>query len=103
MVGLAAPTFAADGNLPSATLSDMGLSDMQVLSDAQALDVRGKGLLIGMRLDEARQAKDVMFECLDRGLIVCLAKENVLRTCRPPLGVSFGGPSCPLDVANMIV
>lgn len=42
-------------------------------------DIRGKGLLIGLRLDEAREAKDVMFQCMDRGLIVCVAKQNVVR------------------------
>lgn len=42
-------------------------------------EVRGAGLLIGMALDEARPAKDVMLACMERGLLVCVAKQNVLR------------------------
>ena len=59
--------------------------------------MRGKGFLIGMRLDEARQAKDVMFECMDRGLIVCLAKQNLLRLA-PALTVDEGDLDRGLDI-----
>jgi predicted acetylornithine/succinylornithine family transaminase len=49
-------------------------------------DIRGRGLLIGMELEESRQAKDVMMQCMDRGLIVCIAKQNVVRMA-PPLTI----------------
>ena len=42
-------------------------------------EVRGKGFIIGLQLDEAKVAKDVMLACLDRRLIVCVAKNNVVR------------------------
>ena len=42
-------------------------------------ELRGKGALIGMQIDESRQAKDVMMKCMEKGLIVCIAKNNVLR------------------------
>ncbi|MCP4376996.1 MAG: aminotransferase class III-fold pyridoxal phosphate-dependent enzyme [bacterium] len=41
--------------------------------------VRGKGALIGMQIDQPREAKDVMMKCMEKGLIVCIAKNNVLR------------------------
>ena len=42
-------------------------------------EIRGKGALIGMQIDESRQAKDVMLKCMEKGLMVCVAKNNVLR------------------------
>lgn len=38
---VAAPAFAGEGNVPQATLSSLGLGGMQVLSDAQGMQVRG--------------------------------------------------------------
>ncbi len=49
-------------------------------------DIRGKGLLIGMTLQEDKPAKDAMSACMDGGLIVCIAKNNVLRIA-PPLTI----------------
>jgi hypothetical protein len=43
VVGFAGQTQAADGNLSSGMLADMGLSDMQVMSDAQGQEIRGMG------------------------------------------------------------
>ncbi len=85
------PICAAAGAAAMKLIEDEGLVDRatalgeqvaRTVTDASipcVKDVRGKGLLIGMALDEARPAKDVMFACMDRGLIVCLAKGNVLR------------------------
>jgi len=42
-------------------------------------EVRGKGMLIGIQLAEDRSAKDVLLACMDRGLIICIAKNNVVR------------------------
>jgi len=50
------------------------------------VDIRGKGVLIGMELAETTVAKDVMLKCMDRGLLVCVAKNNVVRLA-PPLTV----------------
>ena len=36
-------TQAAGGNVPSALLAEMGLADMEVLSDQQGAEVRGSG------------------------------------------------------------
>ena len=38
----AAPAFAGDGNVSQGTLSALGLGDMQVVSDSQGEQVRGK-------------------------------------------------------------
>jgi opacity protein-like surface antigen len=38
----AAPAFAGDGNVPQGTLSALGLGGMQVVSDAQGEQVRGR-------------------------------------------------------------
>ncbi len=61
-------------------------------------DIRGKGLMIGAKLEESRPAKQVMLECLDRGLILCIAKNNVVRFA-PPLVVSDDDLDQGLDVA----
>ncbi len=50
-------------------------------------EVRGRGLMIGMQLRESKSAKDVMMAAMDRGLLVCIAKNNVLRIA-PPLVTS---------------
>jgi acetylornithine/N-succinyldiaminopimelate aminotransferase len=52
---------------------------------AEALPVRGTGLLLG--LETARPAAAVVADCLDLGLLVTAAGENVLRLT-PPLTVS---------------
>jgi len=60
--------------------------------------VRGKGMMIGMQLDEKRTAaKDVMAACMDRGLIVCVAKGNVLRLA-PPLVIDDADLSAGMDI-----
>jgi acetylornithine/succinyldiaminopimelate/putrescine aminotransferase len=62
------------------TLADAGVSCIQ--------DVRGKGLMIGFQIDEqAAAAKDIMMSCMEHGLLVCVAKQNVLRLA-PPLVTS---------------
>jgi hypothetical protein len=45
---LAAPAFAGDGNVSPGTLSSLGLGDMQVVSDSQAIQVRGRASSFGM-------------------------------------------------------
>ena len=40
---LAAPALAGDGNVPESTLRSLGLGDMEVVSDAAGMEVRGTG------------------------------------------------------------
>ncbi len=49
--------------------------------------VRGKGVMFGLQFDAAREAKPIMMTCMDRGLLVCIAKKNVLRLA-PPLTIT---------------
>jgi acetylornithine aminotransferase len=49
------------------------------------VEVRGGGLLIGVELD--RVVRDVIDQCLQRGLVVCSAGERVLRLT-PPLTIT---------------
>jgi len=42
-------------------------------------EVRGLGFMLGLQIVEDRAAKDLMLACLERGLFVCMAKNNVLR------------------------
>ncbi len=49
--------------------------------------VRGKGMLIGMQFAQTRPVKGIMSACIDRGLLVCTAKNNVLRLA-PPLTIT---------------
>ena len=41
MLMFAAPAFAGDGNVSQGTLSSLGLGDMQTVSDAEGMQVRG--------------------------------------------------------------
>ena len=45
LVAINASTSSADqgGNVPTATLTSLGISGMQPISDAQGMDIRGKG------------------------------------------------------------
>ncbi len=57
----------------------------QILRDAKipcVKDIRGMGLMIGLRLD--KPAKEVFLAAMDRGLLVCIAGQDVLRLA-PPL------------------
>ncbi|MDY7009220.1 MAG: acetylornithine/succinylornithine family transaminase [Planctomycetota bacterium] len=49
--------------------------------------IRGAGVLIGMQFAPARPVKEIMSACMDRGLLVCVAKNNVLRLA-PPLTIT---------------
>ncbi len=55
---------------------------VKAISDANLgciKQIRSKGLLIGMEIDPAIEAKDLWLTCLEKGLWVCIAKGNVLR------------------------
>ena len=52
-------------------------------------EVRGMGLMLGMELDEAVHAKDIMVELLRRGYVIVYANRNTLRFL-PPLIISRG-------------
>ena len=43
LFGCVSRSMAADGNLSKSTLADMGLSSVQVMSDVQGEEIRGKG------------------------------------------------------------
>ena len=60
-------------------------------------EIRGRGLLLGMQLDETVDAKAVMLDCMDRGLIVCIAKNNVLRIA-PPLTIDQATLEAGIDI-----
>jgi predicted acetylornithine/succinylornithine family transaminase len=86
--GAAAMKLIEDENL-CARAAALGEQVRAKLTDAAipcVKDVRGRGLLLGMELNEAVAAKDVMSKCMERGLIVCIAKKNVVRLA-PPLTV----------------
>jgi predicted acetylornithine/succinylornithine family transaminase len=90
------PLCAAAGNAAMKLIEDDGLVDraaerggaivetIRSAGIACVKDVRGAGLMIGMQLDDARSARDVMMGCMNNGLLVCIAKNNVLRIA-PPL------------------
>src|SRR5262245_33468890 len=46
---VAAPAFAGDGNVSGATLSALGLSGMQRVSDAEGMLVRGKANTVAVK------------------------------------------------------
>ncbi len=53
---------------------------------AKIVDIRGRGLFIGVQLDAA-DATPVLHRCLDAGLIINLTQKNVIRIC-PALTIS---------------
>ena len=68
---------------------ELGQKAMQQLTDANlpgVVEIRGKGLMIGIELEEATPAADIWKKCMNEGLIVCVAKNNVLRIV-PPLTI----------------
>ncbi|MFP4217112.1 MAG: aspartate aminotransferase family protein [Phycisphaerae bacterium] len=84
--GAAAMRLIEDENLVEAA-DTKGAKVVEMIESANlscVSDVRGKGLMVGMKLDDAKPAKDVMLACLERGLILCIAKQNVVRIA-PPL------------------
>ena len=93
------PICAAAGAATMKLIEDENLLDraeklggqiVRAIQDAKipALrQVRGKGMLIGMQFADARPAKGIMSACIDRGLLVCVAKNNVLRLA-PPLTIT---------------
>ncbi len=86
--GAAAMKLIEDENLVQRA-ETLGAETMKILADAKLAcvkNLRGKGLMIGMELVAATPVKDVMMACLDKGLIVCVAKNNVLRLA-PPLTI----------------
>ena len=93
------PLCAAAGVATMKLIEDENLLDraeklggqiVQMIQDAKipALkQIRGKGILIGMQFDAERQTKPIMLECMEQGLLVCIAKKNVLRLA-PPLTIT---------------
>jgi len=85
------PLCAAAGAAAMKLIEDENLLDRAVaigqrVADAingAAMDcvteIRGKGALVGIQLDDSVQAKDIMMKCMENGLIICIAKNNVLR------------------------
>lgn len=86
--GAAALKLIEDENLV-ARAAEMGQKALDLLRAARppcVRDVRGCGMMIGLTLAESVPVKDVMMACLEKGLIVCTAKNNVLRLA-PPLTI----------------
>ncbi len=82
--GAACMRLIADENLCSAATSKgerIG-SAIKAAGLSCVKEVRGFGLMIGLELD--RPAKPVFLQAMERGLLVCIAQENVLRLA-PPL------------------
>jgi len=92
------PLCAAAGNAAMKLIEKEGLVQraeelgrhvIRVLSSSglqSVCEIRGKGLMMGMAFDESLPAGNVMKECMNRGLVVCIAKNNVLRLA-PPLTI----------------
>ncbi|MBS3820592.1 MAG: aminotransferase class III-fold pyridoxal phosphate-dependent enzyme, partial [Phycisphaerae bacterium] len=68
--GAAAMTLIEDENLcqRAATLGETVRTRLNDAELSCVTDTRGRGLLVGMELDESVAARDVMMTCMDRGL-----------------------------------
>ncbi|MCK5114474.1 MAG: acetylornithine/succinylornithine family transaminase [Phycisphaerae bacterium] len=86
--GAAAMKLIEDENLLTRAV-DLGEKAMQQLTAADlpgVAEIRGKGLMIGLELEESFPAADIWKKCMEAGLIICVAKNNVLRVA-PPLTI----------------
>jgi acetylornithine/succinyldiaminopimelate/putrescine aminotransferase len=95
------PLCAAAGAAAMKLIEDENLLDRAVQIGKRVADainaagfdfvseIRGKGALIGIQLDDSVQAKDIMMKCMENGLIICIAKNNVLRVA-PALTIEDG-------------
>jgi 4-aminobutyrate aminotransferase len=64
-----------------------GLRDVQARFPKSVLDVRGKGLMIGVEFADPKLAEDVQWACFQRGLLVLECGKQTVRLC-PPLVAS---------------
>jgi 4-aminobutyrate aminotransferase len=64
-----------------------GLREVMARHPKTVLDVRGKGLMIGIELADPRLAEEVQWACFQRGLLVLECGVQTVRMC-PPLVVS---------------
>ncbi len=99
-VCVASEKYAAAGAAAMKLIEDESLVEAAVAKGAHATDaieaagipaiteIRSRGLMIGLQLDDSIEAKAVMTACRERGLIVCIAKNNVLRIA-PPLTIDL--------------
>jgi 4-aminobutyrate aminotransferase len=64
-----------------------GLRDVRGRHPASVLDVRGKGLMIGVEFSSPEFAEEVQYACFERGLLVLECGKQTVRLC-PPLVAS---------------
>ena len=64
-----------------------GLRAVQARNPGAVLDVRGKGLMIGVEFASPQLAEDVQWACFQRGLLVLECGKQTVRLC-PPLVAS---------------
>jgi 4-aminobutyrate aminotransferase len=90
----------------SRSLGARALERMRTLASRHPLvsDVRGIGLLLGIELARAgvparREAEQVMYECLDRGLSFKIGQGNVL-TLSPPLVIAPADLDAAFDIVD---
>lgn len=59
------------------------MNELKSLESSLILDVRGKGLMIGVEFDDKINVKDFVLKMLDKGVVVGSSGENVLRLLPP--------------------
>ncbi len=103
------PLCAAAGAATMKLIEDENLLDraekiggqiVQMIQDAKipALEqIRGKGVMFGLQFDSEREAKPIMMTCMEQGLLVCIAKKNVLRLA-PPLTIADAELEAGMDI-----
>ncbi|MCI5582379.1 MAG: aspartate aminotransferase family protein [Anaeroplasma sp.] len=61
----------------------------------------GKGLMVGIELDDKKLAVDIVQKCIDNGLIVLTAKKRI--RLLPPLNISFENLRRGLDILKKVL
>jgi acetylornithine/succinyldiaminopimelate/putrescine aminotransferase len=97
--GAAAMKLIEDEDLTgrARTLGNVVMAKLESAQLPHLIELRGKGLMIGLQLEDAKPVKDIWDKCMTRGLIICIAKNNVLRLA-PPLTISEENLQAGLDI-----
>ncbi|MFP4105472.1 MAG: aspartate aminotransferase family protein [Phycisphaerae bacterium] len=79
--GLAAMELIEEQDLVTRA-EQKGSEFLRAIGDANVpfiKNLRGKGLMCGFQLEDSVAGKDVMLKAMEAGLLICVAKQNVIR------------------------
>ena len=85
-----------DEDLLNHVLECRKIIDNRLLKCKNVISISGKGLMVGIEIDDKLKAIDVINKCIEQGLIALTAKNKV--RLLPPLNISFDELNKGLDI-----